>query len=81
MHAFVQNLVPSEHRYTVISFGYSLGSQILGGPSAAISLWLFKRSGHLYLASLYWLLLAFICAIVLIRIQRSESRISQVNTV
>lgn len=81
LHAFVQGLVPKEHRYSVISFGYSLGSQLLGGPSAAISLWLFKKTGQIYLAGLYWVLLAFICSVVLIRLYRSEKKISFAHAV
>jgi MHS family proline/betaine transporter-like MFS transporter len=36
-HAWAQKLVPQAHRYTIISLGYALGSQLLGGPTAALS--------------------------------------------
>lgn len=56
-HAWSQNLVPSPHRYTVISFGYALGSQLLGGPTAAISLWLFQKTHWIISVGWYWMIL------------------------
>ena len=57
-HAWAQQLVPTAHRYAIISFGYALGSQLLGGPTAAISLWLFKQTGMVASVSWYWMVLA-----------------------
>jgi MHS family proline/betaine transporter-like MFS transporter len=37
-HAWAQQLVSESSRYIVISFGYAIGSQLLGSPTAAISL-------------------------------------------
>lgn len=65
-HAWVQQLIPSFHRYVVISLGYALGSQLLGGPTAALSLWLFKQTGALETVAYYWMLLAVASSIVLI---------------
>lgn len=39
------SIVPKEHRYTVISFGYAVGSRLLGVPGVAISLWLYQVTG------------------------------------
>lgn len=58
MHAWAQELVPTAHRYAVLSFGYALGSQILGGPTAAVSLWFFKQTGMASSVAWYWVLLA-----------------------
>jgi len=57
-HAWAQQLLPPEHRYAIVSFGYALGSQALGGPTAAISLWCFKNTHSVTSASWYWILLA-----------------------
>ena len=57
-HAWAQQLVPPEHRYSVLSFGYALGSQILGGPTALISLWLFKKTNLISSVSWYWMAIA-----------------------
>jgi MFS family permease len=58
MHAWAQELVPVAHRYAVLSFGYALGSQTLGGPTAAISLWFFKQTGWASSVAWYWVVLA-----------------------
>lgn len=57
-HAWAQAQVPNEHRYFLISLAYALGSQIIGGPTALISLWLFKMGGTAPYASIYWLFLS-----------------------
>lgn len=61
-HAWVQTLVPASHRYTVISFGYSLGSQVFGGSTAAISLWLFQQTNWIVSAGLYWMILGLLAS-------------------
>ena len=43
-HAWVQQLVPSNCRYAIISLGYALGSQVIGSPTAAFALWCFKKT-------------------------------------
>lgn len=57
-HAFTQQLVPSSSRYLVLSFGYALGSQVLGGTTSVISLTLFKATGAISSILWYWTLLA-----------------------
>lgn len=57
-HAWAQQLVPSQYRYAVISLGYALGSQLIGGPTAAISLWCFKQTGIVSSVSWYWIALS-----------------------
>jgi len=65
-HAYAQALIAKEHRATVVSLGYAIGSQLLGGPTAAISLWLFKATGHEAVVPLYWILLALASTIIII---------------
>lgn len=57
-HAWAQSLVPAERRYTVVSFGYAIGSQLLGSPTAALSLWAFQQTGVPFSIAWYWMLLA-----------------------
>jgi MFS family permease len=71
-HAWVQKLVPLPHRYLVISFGYALGSQLLGGPTAAISLWIFKQTGIISSISWYWGLLALASTLVIAFVSRKQ---------
>ncbi len=57
-HAWAQELVPAHCRYAVISLGYALGSQLFGGPTAVLSLWLFKKTGVVSSICWYWVALA-----------------------
>ncbi len=66
-HAWTQNLVPPAHRYTVISFGYAIGCQIFGGPSAAISLWLFQKTGWITSVAWYWMCLGSLISFLIAR--------------
>jgi MHS family proline/betaine transporter-like MFS transporter len=61
-HAWSQSLVPPSHRYTVLSLGYALGSQLLGGPTAAISLWLFQKTGWMISVGAYWMILGLLAS-------------------
>ncbi|CRX39369.1 MFS transporter [Estrella lausannensis] len=62
-HSWSQHLVPKTNRGIIISFGYSLGSQLLGAPPASLSLWLYSKTQSLAFASGYWVILAFFCLI------------------
>jgi len=75
-HAWAQNLVPAANRYAIISLGYALGSQLLGSPTAVISLWLFKTTGNVLSVSWYWILLAFASSLVMI-FSFKKSRIAE----
>lgn len=57
-HAWAQQLIPGPYRYLIISFGYAVGSQLLGGPSLSLSLWLYKHTGIVTSVSWYWIALA-----------------------
>lgn len=57
-HAWAQEFIPTQQRYLIISFGYALGSQLLGGPDAVISLALFKKTQVLSSVGWYMQLLA-----------------------
>jgi MFS family permease len=44
-HAWAMEQVPKEVRYTVLSFGHSLGTQLIGAPATSICLFLYKQIG------------------------------------
>lgn len=71
-HAWSQSLLPLQARYAIISFSYSLGSQIFGGPTASISLWLFKHTEMISSASWYWIVLAVLATCALLKIDQVE---------
>lgn len=64
-HAWAQQLIPPAYRYAVISFGYALGSQAIGGPTAAISLWCFKKTEIVSSVSWYWVGLALVSSLAI----------------
>lgn len=62
-HSWSQKLVPATHRYIILSFGYAIGSQLLGAPTAAISLWIFQQTGIVSSVAWYWVFLALASSI------------------
>ncbi|HSX11528.1 MAG TPA: MFS transporter [Chlamydiales bacterium] len=72
-HAWAQTILPPNARYAVISFGYALGSQLIGGPTAAISLWCYQQTALVSSVSWYWIALSLASALALTsRIQLLE---------
>lgn len=55
-HAWALELVDPQHRYTILSVGCALGSQLIGAPSSAICLWLYKQVGWVCAPGIYLLL-------------------------
>ncbi len=55
-HAWAQSMFHTKERYTAISFGYSIGSQI-GGLMVPFSLWVWKNTGSL--VAIYAILMFF----------------------
>lgn len=72
-HAWAQEIAPSHSRYIVISFGYALGSQLLGSPTSAISLWCFHKTGMIASLAWYWMVLAFFSSISILSLYLSKS--------
>lgn len=52
-HAWTLSLIPKEHRYTLLSFGYAIGSQVIGAPLTSVSLWIYKSTGIVYAPAIY----------------------------
>ena len=76
-HAFAQQLIPKAHRYAVISFGYAIGSQALGGPTTALSLWLYKSTGLAAAGALFIVVLAALnCFVLLFTLQNTSQKIT-----
>jgi MHS family proline/betaine transporter-like MFS transporter len=72
-HAWAQQIVPAAYRYLIISFGYALGSQLFGGPTAAVSIWLYKVTGMTSSAAWYWWALALINSFMLLQAFRIKN--------
>ena len=78
-HAWAIELVPARNRYAVISLGYALGSQLLGGPTAAISLWVYQLTGWSWSISGYWVLLALMSSFVLMKKQAKQPKLEELG--
>ncbi len=59
-HAWAQQLVNPAYRYLIISFGYALGSQLLGGPTVSLSLWIYQNTHAASGIAWYWIGLAIL---------------------
>lgn len=73
-HAWAQRLIPYKSRYTVISFGYAVGSQVLGSPAAAIALWSFQKTGMIESIVIYWMTLALVSTVIIGSILISQAK-------
>lgn len=78
-HAWSQTLVPTSNRYTVISFAYAIGSQLFGGPTAAISLLLFQKTNWIVSAGLYWMVLGLLASYFVAKQEALAEDISELN--
>lgn len=75
-HSFIQQLLPEQHRYSILSFGYALGCQVLGAPTSSFSLWLYHKYELPACAGLYWMLLSLAAVIVMARMIFKPSSLS-----
>lgn len=69
-HAWAQERVPPAVRYTILSLGYALGSQLIGAPTAALSLWMYKKIGWFGAPALYLMLTAAMAAYMIKKFSR-----------
>ena len=61
-HSWTQDRVPPAARYTILSLGYALGSQLIGAPTCAISLWLYQKLNWFGAPALYLMFTASLAA-------------------
>lgn len=74
-HAWAIELVEPGHRYTILSVGCALGSQLIGAPTSAISLWLYKQMGWAAAPGFY-LLLTALGAVIAIRFAKKQPQVA-----
>ncbi|MES2198975.1 MAG: MFS transporter [Chlamydiota bacterium] len=68
-YAWAMELVPKKHRYLILALGSALGSQLIGAPSIACCLWLYKITGLIQAPGLYLTISALGASLVLYRLQ------------
>jgi MFS family permease len=74
-YAWAMELVSPRHRYLILSLGGALGSQLIGAPSAAVCLWLYKMLGCSWAPALYLLVASSAAGIVVYRVARAGKSI------
>lgn len=73
-HAWAQDRVPVAVRYTLLSLGYAIGSQLIGASSAAICLWLYKTTEWHVAPAFYLMVTAGLGAIAIKRSTQSFTK-------
>lgn len=71
-HSWTLSIVPEKHRYSVISISSSLGALLLGGPTAAISLWIYRETGIVSSIAWYWIGLGVVTGILMLRLEMAK---------
>jgi hypothetical protein len=66
--------IPPEHRYTLLSLGCTLGSQLIGAPASAICLWLYQQLGYVWAPGLYLAALGALAGLVVYRHARARDQ-------
>jgi MHS family proline/betaine transporter-like MFS transporter len=72
-YSWSQNLVQKEHRYSVISFASALGALLFGGPTAVISLWLYRETAIVSSIAWYWVTLGLFSGILMLKLEAKKS--------
>jgi MFS transporter, MHS family, proline/betaine transporter len=69
-HAWAVDRVEAKDRYTILSLGSAIGSQL---PTMTLSLWLYKVTGWAFAPGLYFMLIAAAAFYVVFRLVKQES--------
>jgi len=72
-HSWSQSILPKESRYLFISMAYAIGTQLFGGVTATISLWLYKKTALTASIGLYYAIIGLLTALSLYRLQEKRT--------
>jgi MFS family permease len=64
-YSWIQELVPAQYRYTVLSSGHAIGSQLIGAPTSAVSLWLFQKTGFVGAPAFYLMFTSLLAGLMI----------------
>lgn len=79
-HAWVQQIVSPNSRYAVISFGYAIGSQLLGSPTAAFALWCYQKTGSASSVAWYWMALGLASAFSILKATQKNTEFGHLKS-
>jgi len=65
-YAWAIEQVPVKHRYLLLSFGGALGSQLIGMPTSAVCLWLYKMVGWSGVPGIYLMCVGLAAAAIVV---------------
>ncbi|MES2273593.1 MAG: hypothetical protein V4487_05340, partial [Chlamydiota bacterium] len=71
-HAWTLEQVPPQHRYTILSLGNALGSQLIGAPASAVCLWCYKQTNSSLAPGVYLMILAAFAAFAVRRSRKGR---------
>lgn len=72
-HAWTLEKIEPQYRYTILSLGFALGTQIIGAPASAICLWLYQKMGWALAPSFYLLTTGVLATFAVLQlIQKKE---------
>lgn len=72
-HAWAMERVAPEHRYTILCLGSALGSQLIGAPASAVSLWLYQLTGWVFAPGIYLAVIGAGAAYVIRKFAKTSS--------
>ncbi len=78
LHAWKVALVPPELRFRVLIIGTTLGTQLIGAPTAALSLLAYKVTGLTWTCGLYWAALALLSFVGLALLSKRDRIVAPV---
>jgi len=73
IYAYLQEITPYKHRYTLISLGTAIGSQLIGGSCTFCSLYLYKQTSFITAPAIYLSLTACFALFSITKLSRLRS--------
>jgi MHS family proline/betaine transporter-like MFS transporter len=74
-HSWANELIPKKIRCQLIGLSYAIGSQLLGGPTISLSLWVFKKTGLIISVFWYWLLLSALSIFAILVTRKTKGEV------
>jgi MHS family proline/betaine transporter-like MFS transporter len=72
LHHWTQSLVPPNYRFTIVALGYTIGAELLGTPTLAISVWLFKKTNLVMAPAFYAVIIAIPTAFMVYKLSKEK---------
>ena len=79
-YAWAIERLPPRHRYLILSLAGALGSQFIGAPTSAVSLWLYKTLGWSWAPGLYLQVTGAMAGLTVFLFMKKEKAISKLQT-